>query len=188
MKNILLVFGVTIVVTAAWYFVSPLFNTIEVDDAAPVAVTTTPMPSGAERLAPEEKIAMDQAVAEANAEVATPMAEPMPTIEPVESVVVPVMGTVGHPAEGTVRVIITADGPVIRYENFETINGPQLHLYLAKDLEANEYLDLGPIRGTSGNINYQVPAGVDLSEYRYVMYWCVPFGVLFNYAEINLDD
>lgn len=60
-----------------------------------------------------------------------------------------------------------------------------LHLYLAKTLEADDFIDLGPIRGTRGDINYSVPDGVDLSEYKYVMYWCVPFSVLFNYVELR---
>lgn len=91
-----------------------------------------------------------------------------------------VIGTSGHPASGTVSVI----GDVIRYEDFMTINGPKLHVYLSKDLEAKEYIDLGPIKGTEGNINYNIPENIDISGYKYVMYWCVPFRVLFNYAEI----
>jgi hypothetical protein len=57
-------------------------------------------------------------------------------------------------------------------------------LYLANDLDAADHVDLGPIRGTSGNINYNVPADIDISDYRYVMYWCVTFGELLNYAEL----
>jgi len=102
-----------------------------------------------------------------------------------EERVADVVGTTGHPASGTVRVLETEDGSIIRYENFETINGPNLHVYLAKDLDAKEFIDLGPIKATRGNINYAVPKEIDIKEYRYVMYWCVPFGVLFNYAELQ---
>lgn len=97
----------------------------------------------------------------------------------------PVVGTTGHPSSGKVRVLKTAAATVIRYEDFSTINGPDLHVYLAKDLDAKEFVDLGPIKGTEGNINYEVPDGVLVNEYQYVMYWCVPFGVLFNYAPIK---
>ncbi|MBX2866473.1 DM13 domain-containing protein [Candidatus Kaiserbacteria bacterium] len=96
-----------------------------------------------------------------------------------------IIDTPTHPASGTVRIIEGVDGEtIIRYENFKTINGPNLHVYLAKDLDAKEFVDLGPIRGTEGNINYVVPEDIDITEYSYVMYWCVPFSVLFNYAEI----
>jgi len=97
-----------------------------------------------------------------------------------------IIDTSAHPASGTVRILTETGGStIIRYEDFKTINGPNLHVYLAKDLDAEEFVDLGPIRGTEGNINYEVPEAIDISEYSYVMYWCVPFGVLFNYAEIN---
>jgi hypothetical protein len=168
-----------------WYFLSPLFVIVEVDDALPIAATEGTMPSGAENLSPEDRLAMEAAHAAANATSAPLMRELMPSTQLRTPTPAPVLGTVGHPATGTVRIIETSNGLVIRYENFETINGPQLNLYLAKDLDANEYIDLGPVRGTRGNINYTVPDNVDLSEYRYVLYWCVPFGVLFNYADLQ---
>jgi len=107
------------------------------------------------------------------------------TPESMEVLSAEIMDTPGHSASGMVRLLTQEDGTtLIRYENFKTINGPNLHVYLAKDIEAKEFIDLGPIRGTEGNINYVVPENIDVSEYKYVMYWCVPFGVLFNYAEI----
>ena len=98
-----------------------------------------------------------------------------------------VHGTVGHPAEGVVSVFEGDGKRFIRFEDFKTINGPQLHLYLAKDVDAKEFIDLGPIRGTEGDINYELPDDVILDDYPYVMHWCVPFGVLFNYARIESE-
>ena len=97
----------------------------------------------------------------------------------------PIHGTTGHPAEGEVRIIKSADQATIRFESYKTINGPDLHIYLAKDRQAKEYVDLGPIRGTEGNINYTVPQNINVAEYAYVLVWCEPFSVLFNYAKIN---
>jgi hypothetical protein len=187
MKYSLGVMVLAVVSYALWYFISPLFNVVEVDDVLPMAIAPEPIPSGIERLTPIERAVMDEQMAAANAAPSEPMTETMPTQAPVLSVVSEVMGTLGHPAEGTVRVIETENGPIIRYEDFKTINGPQLHVYLANDLDATEYVDLGPIRGTSGNINYTVPDGIDLDEYRYVLYWCVPFDVLFNYADLRAE-
>jgi hypothetical protein len=95
-----------------------------------------------------------------------------------------VIGTAGHSASGTVR-IVTVDGKnYVRYENFKTINGPDLYVYLAKDLDAKEYISLGTLRATEGNVNYEIPPNVNVADYRYVLIWCKQFGVLFNYAEI----
>lgn len=179
----------------AYYAISPLFRNVVVDDALPESVvdnnTTSSVSSGEENLTPEEKAQMEQEMIAINAEGSIEQNESMPetsettTVSFDADVTFPVMATAGHPAEGQVRVVPTAEGTIVRFEDYKTINGPRLHIYLAKDLKANEFIDLGPIRGTEGNINYTVPEGVDVSEYRYVMAWCVPFSVLFNYAEIN---
>jgi hypothetical protein len=110
------------------------------------------------------------------------------TTEALESITqpaLPIIDTDNYPASGHVRIIETADNTIIRYEDFQTVSGPRVHLYLANDLEASDFVDLGPVRGTSGNINYTVPNDIDISEYRYVMYWCVTFSELFNYAELK---
>ena len=108
----------------------------------------------------------------------------MPESKP-QTVLAEVTGTAGHPASGTVRVI-EADGKrYVRYENFKTINGPDLYVYLAKDLDAKEFVDLGKVKATEGNINYEIPTGIDTSEYHYVLTWCKAFGVLFNHADLS---
>lgn len=188
MKKILLIALLLIGLSLLWYFISPIFNTVEVNDEVPVAREPELMPSGEENLSPEQSSELAQLMVKANSETEEPMEEERPAEQPALSLVSEVMPTIGHPAMGTVRVIPTDEGQVIRFENFSTINGPELHLYLAKDLDAEEYIDLGPIRGTMGNINYLVSDDIDLNEYRYVMHWCVPFGVLFNYADLGVDD
>lgn len=96
-----------------------------------------------------------------------------------------VVGTAGHPASGTARLVEAGGQTYVRYENFKTLNGPDLYVYLAKDLDAKEFVDLGRVRATEGNVNYEVPAGVDASSYRYVLIWCKAFGVLFNSADLR---
>ena len=168
--------GVLVAAGVLYYAISPLFNVVEVDDA---------IPSGFEALSPEEQEEMNRLMEEANQEEAEMVEEEMPVMVS-QSEPVPVMGTFGHLASGTVRIIESEEGTIIRFENFETINGPGLNLYLSKDLEASEYIDLGPIRGSRGNINYVVPEGIDIREYPYILHWCVPFGILFNYANITI--
>ena len=47
-----------------------------------------------------------------------------------------VIGTTGHPASGTARLVEVDGNKYVRYENFKTLNGPDIFVYLAKDLEA----------------------------------------------------
>lgn len=97
----------------------------------------------------------------------------------------PVVGTTRHPASGTVRIIEADNKSYVRYENFKTINGPDIYVYLAKDLDAKEYVNLGAVKATEGNVNYEIPNDTNVSEYHYVMVWCKAFGVLFNYADLS---
>ena len=97
-----------------------------------------------------------------------------------------VIDTPTHPASGTVRIVTNNDGTqTIHYENYNTLNGPDLFVYLAKDINADEFISLGRIKGTTGNISYAFPKDVDLSEYPYVLTWCRAFSTLFNYADLS---
>ncbi len=98
---------------------------------------------------------------------------------------VPIKPTTAHPASGFVRIIKTTKGHIVRYEEYKTINGPDVRVYLAKDLDAKEYIDLGPIKGTEGNINYPIPKGINISDYDYILTWCEDFSILFNSANIT---
>lgn len=100
------------------------------------------------------------------------------------SITAQVVGTPAHPASGVVRVLEAAGKTFVRYENYETINGPDIFVYLAKDLDARDFVNLGRVKATKGSANYEVPPGVDIGEYRYVLTWCRAFGVLFNYADV----
>lgn len=77
------------------------------------------------------------------------------------------------------------DQLIVRFEDFQTDNGPQLRIYLSADLGADDFIDLDPIKATKGNVNYTVAAGTDTDKYRNVLVWCKPFGVLFSYAELT---
>jgi hypothetical protein len=195
MKKILIALLLSAIAGFAYYAISPLFDVQEVNDAAPEALilpasepddsdlALVPDGSGFDNLLESDQLKMLAQMDDMNTVVAEPMDDKMEG--EVQGEGNDVIGTLGHPASGMARVINTAEGQVIRFEDFETINGPNLHLYLSKDLEGEDFIDLGSIKGTVGNINYLVPKGIDLAEYKYVMHWCVPFGVLFNYVEIE---
>jgi hypothetical protein len=177
MKKVIWIVVVIVAVAVLAYALSPLLRNKEINEKLPSSITM-------DHLSSEEKAQMEEAMKEANSGEPQTANEEMPTTSDPEETY-EVVETAGHPAEGEVRIVRSDGKTYVRFENFSTINGPNLHIYLAKDLEANEFVDLGPIKANKGNINYEVPAGVDISEYKYVMHWCVPFRILFNYAEIT---
>jgi electron transfer DM13 len=72
----------------------------------------------------------------------------------------------------------------LRLENFKSTNGPDLHVYLATDEKASDYVILGKLKANIGNQNYEIPDGVDLAKYHEVLIWCKQFSVLFGSAEL----
>ena len=73
---------------------------------------------------------------------------------------------------------------VLRFEDFAVQNGPDLFVYLSTDPDgySEDGLELGRLRATDGNVNYDVPAGTDVSHFRSAVIWCRQFGVLFATA------
>lgn len=91
-----------------------------------------------------------------------------------------------HNAEGLVKVTPLGDRTsVLRLENFKSTNGPNVHLYLATDKAASNFIDLGRLKANNGNQNYYIPNGTDLAKYSMVLIWCKDFSVLFGSAQLK---
>lgn len=129
-------------------------------------------------------IANDPLPTTANNQVTKEVSSTQPT-EQRKATFASVLGTPGHSASGTARVVEVDGVMYLRYENFHTINGPDLFVYLATDTQATEFVNLGALKATDGNVNYVIPAGTDISKYTHALVWCKAFGVLFNFAVLQ---
>ncbi|NND73841.1 MAG: DM13 domain-containing protein [Ilumatobacter sp.] len=140
--------------------------------------------------------AMNEVMADEGIDAAATVAEPMPDMAAAEIVTVyeGMFGPRSHPGRGLAKVL--NDGSTqrfLRFEDFETDNGPDLNVYLttadadadADDFGASgEFHDLGDLKGNIGPQNYEIPADVDLAEFDTVVIWCVRFGVAFAAADL----
>jgi hypothetical protein len=99
----------------------------------------------------------------------------------------------GHQGDGTANVITDGTRTFLRFEDdFDIDNGPDLNVYLVRGVDADgpagafddDFIDLGDLKGNVGAQNYEIPEGVDISEYDTVVIWCVRFGVAFNAANL----
>lgn len=90
-----------------------------------------------------------------------------------------------HDVSGRAKVLRSGSTTYLRFEDLNTVNGPDLRIYLGADLNAKDYVDLGPIKATQGNVNYVIPAGTDLAKYHYALIWCRSFVVLFSSADLK---
>lgn len=117
-------------------------------------------------------------------EVDFDMSGPM-TVEPIEEILSGELIESAHSVSGFVRVYDTKGMKTLRFEDLDTINGPDLFIYLATDTTAEDFVNLGEVKATKGNVNYEIPPNVDLEKYDTVLIWCRAFRVLFSYAELE---
>jgi hypothetical protein len=102
--------------------------------------------------------------------------------------------SVAHNGSGVATIYQLADGKrVLRFTNFETSNGPDVHVYLGAASDASDsdtvkkagFVELGSLKGNIGDQNYELPADLDLSKYHSVTIWCQRFGVNFATAPLS---
>ena len=97
-----------------------------------------------------------------------------------------------HGADGTAKIYALPDGRLfLRFENFTSKNGPDLHVYLSPDYPTTTFaglgeepLHLGALKGNIGSQNYEIPAGSDLGRFTSVVIYCQPFRVVFSSAQL----
>lgn len=98
-----------------------------------------------------------------------------------------------HKGSGQVVLYQLEDGSrIIRLEDIEVTNGPQLHVLLTPvhglagrdHLREAGYVDLGALKGNIGSQNYEVPADYVIPEQMTLVIYCVPFHVVFATAEL----
>lgn len=100
-----------------------------------------------------------------------------------------------HQTTGRALVLETEDGRrFLRFEGFETSNGPDLLVYLSAKEPAGtddwhgydqDFVDMGMLKGNVGNQNYRTPDGVDLDRYSTAVVWCRRFEVGFAAAVLS---
>jgi hypothetical protein len=95
-----------------------------------------------------------------------------------------------HKGSGEATIYRLEDGShVLRVEDFNVTNGPDLHVLLMVDPEGRDksqgYVDLGKLKGNVGNQNYPIPADTDIADYKAVMIYCQPFHIIFSTAPLN---
>ena len=194
--------GLALLVAApvAWYLLSPLWITRAVNEALPtarpvvVAVATQARATPTE-IMPATAAPADAPTAEPSATVvpATPAAE-LPTATPApQTLAQGAFYNIVHEGEGQASIFQLADGlRVLRFEDFMVLNGPDLYVYLVPDdpvpnaigFDFMAFHDLGKLKGNVGDQNYELPAGLDLSQYRSVVIWCKAFKVPFAAAPL----
>ncbi|MEO1060352.1 MAG: DM13 domain-containing protein [Actinomycetota bacterium] len=159
------------------------------DPSAPVVVDE---PAATTPSAPAADEATDQA--DADEVTDAPPVEttvPVPT-EPVLLGAGSFVGLAGHDGTGDAGIFQNPDGSlVLRFENFDIENGPDLEVYLVPGADqvdlAEGSIHLGALKGNVGDQTYELPPGTELPPGPYTaLVWCEAFSVEFVGATVQL--
>ena len=184
-KKIVLLIILLILAGAAWYIFSVISGTKELDEPSPLDTVLPPsheVDDALDTMDEETKAQFEKKVEEMKDKVMV-AADEMPQTPSI--VAQGEFQRRAHRVEGRALLIEHGGKKTLRFENFKTINGPNLHIYLSSSLGISDAIDLGEIRGTKGNINYPVDGAIDTDKYNKVLVWCEPFRVLFSYTELK---
>jgi hypothetical protein len=100
------------------------------------------------------------------------------------------VGLAGHSGTGDAGIFQNPDGSlVLRFENFDIQNGPDLEVYLVPGPDQTSLpegsIHLGALKGNIGDQNYELPPGTELQSGAYTaLVWCEAFSVEFVAATI----
>lgn len=183
-RTVLAALAVVVIAALGWlafgfFGIQSAFLDDEVDEAAPI-FDATPAEQDAMAATEEFRTAMAEAEATSTDEAMPEMTEPE------------ILTLATGSFSGSSRYEIVGEATVIgngteqrflRFEDFESSNGPDLKVYLRA--ENGDFVSLGDLKGNVGSQNYEVPADVDLGEFPIVQIWCERFGVEFGFAELD---
>ena len=170
-KFFLVIIVIAVIGTAAAFTISPYFTESTVDEALPSGAIIQP------KITEKVMIEKDTITEDIMMEDTIPISYSGTFVG---------IGDGIHDAQGNAFTIpLEEGGDVLRLENFKSTNGPDLYVYLSTDDKATEFINLGKLKASSGNQNYEIPNDVDLGKYNKVLIWCKAFGVLFGSAEIS---
>lgn len=180
--------ALTLVIVAplGWYLASPLVLSTTIDEPAP-SVAALPSPPRASPSTTAQSASPASPVAGPTA-TPLPTPTPAPTPSPIELAGAFSGADDFHFGRGTARLIETSPGTfVVRLEDFEVRNGPDLFVYLSPDAEgyADGALELARLKADKGNQNYSVPPGFDPAGAASVVIWCRQFSVQFAVAPLG---
>ena len=178
-----------------WFQPHKLFIDERVDEAAPVAApAATSAAETSSAQAPSPSASLTSGTPSASPSVASPDATTTSATATSGSdeLARGEFASLDHDTKGVSRVLAVGGKNVLRLEDFETSNGPDLYLYLSAEAadgdEAkfdDDFVNLGRLKGNKGDQNYELPAGTDLAKFKSVVIWCDRFNSAFGAAPIT---
>ena len=207
MRKTLYFLVIVIILGLGWYLASPLFIEKEINDDFPLANITEedredvlsdlegfdlPSVDEMKKMNSEEVRKLEEEILEESGKKENVVDEEMSDEPKVLLSGMFVDQDSFHKGSGEASIYELEDGSkVLRFENFEVTNGPDLRVLLSgssslsSSSDLGDYVELSKLKGNKGNQNYDISSDVDLSKYKSVVIYCKPFHVIFSTASLN---
>ncbi|MEO7766136.1 MAG: DM13 domain-containing protein [Ferruginibacter sp.] len=91
----------------------------------------------------------------------------------------------GESVNGTALVLLKNGAYSLALKNMMIGGGPDLHVYLSKQTQPLDFIDLGKLKSTGGDQVYEVKDNVDFTNYKYALIFCQQYNVLFGSAQLK---
>lgn len=86
---------------------------------------------------------------------------------------------------GMAEVYKQDDNFILALRNVSISNGPDLRVYISKEVQPVNFIDLGSLQSTNGNQLYNIPGMPDFMQYKYALIHCRQYNHLFGSAELR---
>ncbi len=86
---------------------------------------------------------------------------------------------------GAAKIYSQNNSLILALENVSISNGPDLHVYLSKEILPVNFIDLGNLQSVSGNQVYTITGMPDFTVYKYALIHCKRYNHLFGSAELR---
>lgn len=167
-KRIILFVRVLAYLSIGWYLLSPLLiNQVVNEEVIPLSTASS-------KGEPADSPSDQEVLTEQEPEVMTASFQGADSL---------------HNVSGTLLYYKETEEPYLRFEDFESTNGPDLYVYLVKQgQDTKDGLSLGELKGNIGNQNYPLPEGVTLEDGDSIVIWCKQFDVDFGFATVEKGE
>jgi hypothetical protein len=86
---------------------------------------------------------------------------------------------------GKAKIYLQNNVYKLALENVSISNGPDLHVYISREILPATFIDLGNLQSVAGNQLYTIPGSPDFSQYKYALIHCKQYNHLFGSAELR---
>jgi Electron transfer DM13 len=85
---------------------------------------------------------------------------------------------------GKVKILLKEGEFTLVLDSVDISNGPDLHVYLSKEILPINFMDLGKLKSISGTQVYKITGMPDFAQYKYALIHCQLFDHLFGSASL----